>query len=128
MVGEVTAAGLTPVDLENRLVKLYEPQLVTKEVNVALESSAYFVFITGAVARPGRLMFDRPLTALEALIDAGVDYSKANLKDVTVIRRQGGHEERHHLNLKKELRVGGGEPFVLQPSDIVYVRERFTWF
>ena len=128
MVGEVKAAGLTPSDLEKQLVKLYEPQLVTKEVNVAVQSSTYFVFITGAVARPGRAMFDRPITALEAVIDAGVDYSKANLKDVTVIRRQSGHEERRHLNLKKELQKGGGEPFLLQPSDIVYVRERFTWF
>jgi polysaccharide biosynthesis/export protein len=128
MIGEVKAAGLTPLDLEKQLVKLYEPQLVTKEVNVALQSSTYFVFVTGAVARPGRVAFDRPTTVLEAVIDAGVDYSKANLKDVTVIRRQGGHEERRHLNLKKELKTGGGEPFYLQPSDIVFVRERFTWF
>jgi polysaccharide biosynthesis/export protein len=128
MVGEVKAIGITPVDLEKQLVDLYAPQLVTKEVNVTVESSAYFVFITGAVGRPGHMTFDRPITALEALIDAGVDYTKANMKDVTVIRRQGGREERHHLNLKKELQRGGGEPFFLQPMDIVYVRERFTWF
>ena len=128
LVGEFKAAGLTPSGLEKELVKLYEPQLVTKEVNVVLESSAYFVFVTGAVARPGRIAFDRPITALEAVIDAGVDYAKANLKDVTVIRRQGGHEEKHHLNLKLELQGRGGETFYLQPSDIVFVRERFTWF
>ena len=127
LVGEFKATGLTPGDLEKELVKLYAPQLVTKEVNVTLDSSAFFVFVTGAVARPGRVVFDRPITALEAVIDAGVDYSKANLKDVTVIRRQGGHEERRHLNLKKELQGGGGEPFFLQPSDIIFVRERFTW-
>jgi polysaccharide export outer membrane protein len=128
LVGECKAAGVTPSDLEKELVKLYAPQLVTKEVNVALESSAYFVFVTGAVARPGRIMFDRPITALQAAIDAGLDYSKANLKDVTVIRRQGGREEQRHLNLKQELQGRGGEPFYLQPSDIVFVRERFTWF
>jgi polysaccharide export outer membrane protein len=128
MVGEFRASGLAPADLEKELVKLYAPQLVTKEVNVTVESSAFFVFVTGAVGRPGRVAFDRPITALEAVIDAGVDYSKANLKDVTVIRRQGTHEERRHLNLKKELQGGGGEPFFLQPSDIIFVRERFTWF
>jgi polysaccharide export outer membrane protein len=128
LVGEFKAAGMTPSSLEKELVKLYEPQLVTKEVNVVLESSAYFVFVTGAVARPGRIVFDRPITALEAVIDAGVDYSKANLKAVTVIRRRGGHEEQHYLNLKLELQGRGGEPFYLQPSDIVFVRERFTWF
>jgi polysaccharide export outer membrane protein len=128
LVGEFKAVGMTPSNLEKELVKLYEPQLVTKEVNVVMESSAYFVFVTGAVARPGRIVFDRPITALEAVIDAGVDYSKANLKDVTVIRRQGGREEQHHLNLKQELQGRGNETFYLQPSDIVFVRERFTWF
>jgi len=129
MIGEVKAAGLTPSDLEKELVKLYAPQLVTKEVNVTLESSAYFVFVTGAVSRPGRIMFDRPISLLEAVIDAGVDYSKANLKHITVIRQQPGREPHYyHFNLKKELQGVGSEPFYLQPSDIVFVRERFTWF
>lgn len=128
LVGEFKAAGLTPSDLEKELVKLYAPQLVTKEVNVTLDSSTFFVFVTGAVSRPGRIMFDRPITALEAVIDAGVDYSKANLKEVSVIRRLAGREQQYRLNLKQELQGHGGEPFYLQPSDIVFVRERFTWF
>lgn len=128
MVGEVQAAGLTPVQLEKELVKLYGPQLVDKEVTVVLENSAFQVFVTGAVARPGKLISDRPLTALEALIDAGVDYQKANLKAVRLIRRENGRETVQILNLKKALEGNGGEPFYLKPSDIVFVRERFTWF
>lgn len=128
LVGEFKAAGMTPSNLEKELVKLYEPQLVTKEVNVTVESSAYFVFVTGAVNRPGRITFDRPITAVEAVLDAGVEHSKANLKDVTVIRRHAGRQELHHLNLKLELQGRGVEPFYLQPSDIIFVRERFTWF
>jgi polysaccharide export outer membrane protein len=128
LVGEVQAAGLTPVQMEKELVRLYAPQLVTKEVTVALESSAFLVYVTGAISRPGRLVSDRPLTALEAVIDAGVDYSKANLKSVTVIRRDNGREERHTLNLKKALLGGGAQPFYLKPSDIIFVPERFTWF
>jgi polysaccharide biosynthesis/export protein len=127
-VGEFKATGMTPSELQKELLKLYEPLLISKEVYVTLESSAFFVWVTGAVSRPGRLQFDRPITALQAAIDAGMDYSKADLKDVNVIRRRNGREERHHLNLKRELKGGGGEPFFLQPSDIVFVRERFTWF
>ena len=128
LVGEFQAAGLTPVQMEKELVKLYAPQLVTKEVTVALDSSAFQVYVTGAVLRPGKLVSDRPLTVLEAVIDAGIDYQKANLKSVTVIRRENGRDERHTLNLKKALQGSGGEPFYLKPSDIVFVRERFTWF
>ena len=127
LVGEFQAAGLTPVQMEKELVKLYASQLVTKEVTVALESSAFLVYVTGAVLRPGKLVSDRPLTALEAVIDAGVDYQKANLKSVIVIRRENGHDERHTLNLKKALQGSGGQPFYLKPSDIIFVRERFTW-
>jgi len=128
LVGEFHAAGLTLAQLEKELVKLYAPQLVTKEVTVALESSTFLVYVTGAVLRPGRLLSDRPLTALEAVLDAGVDHQKANLKSVTVIRRLDGREEAHTLNLKKALQGIGGEPFYLKPSDVIYVRERFTWF
>ena len=128
LVGEFQAAGLTPVEMQKELIKLYEPQLVTKEVTVALESSAFMVYITGAVSRPGKLVSDRPLTLLEAVIDAGVDYQKANLKAVRVIRRENGHEKVHTLNLKKALQGIGGEEFYLKPQDIIFVRERFTWF
>jgi polysaccharide export outer membrane protein len=128
MAGEVKASGLRPVELEKELMRVYADQLVTKEVSVAVESSAFYVFITGAVGRPGRLVSDRPLTALEAVIDAGVDYSKANLSSVVVIRNDGGKQHYYNLNLKKELQGQGGTPFPLRPSDIIFVRERFTWF
>jgi protein involved in polysaccharide export with SLBB domain len=114
--------------MEKELIKLYEPQLISKEVTVALESSAFQIYVTGAVLRPGKLVSDRPLTALEAVIDAGVDYQKANLKSVTIIRRANGRTERHTLNLKKALKGTGEEPFYLKPGDIIFVRERFTWF
>jgi polysaccharide export outer membrane protein len=128
LVGEFQAAGLTPMQMEKDLVTLYAPQLVTKEVMVALESSAFQVYVTGAVLRPGKLVSDRPLTALEAVIDAGVNYQKANLKSVTVLRRENGRDVIHTLNLKNALKGNGGEPFYLKPSDIIFVRERFTWF
>ncbi len=127
MVGEFQAAGLTPAQLEKELIKLYAPQLVTKEVTVALESSAFLVYVTGAVAKSGKLLSDRPLTALEAVIDAGVDYQKANLKSVRLLRRENGRQQLQTLNLKKMLQ-GSGEQFYLKPSDILFVPERFTWF
>jgi polysaccharide export outer membrane protein len=128
LVGEFQAAGLTPVQMQKELMKLYEPQLITKEVTVALESSAFVVYVTGAVSRSGRLVSDRPMTALEAVLDAGVDYAKANLKLVTVRRRENGHIKVYNLNLKKALQGIGGEEFYLKPQDIIFVRERFTWF
>lgn len=129
LLGEFQAAGLTPSAMEKELIKLYGPQLQTKEVTVSVESSAFPIYVTGAVLRPGKIISDRPLTALEAIMEAGgFDYTKANLKSVNVIRHDGTRSEHFTLNLKRALREGDKEPFGLKPSDIIYVPERFQWF
>ncbi len=129
LVGEFQAAGLTCPQMEKELIKLYGPQLQTKEVTVTLESSAFPVYVTGSVLRPGKVLSDRPLTALEAIMEAGgCDYTKANLKNVMVIRQENGQQRHYRLNLKGVLKGESVEPFKLQPSDIIYVPERFTWF
>jgi polysaccharide export outer membrane protein len=129
LIGEVQAAGLTVKQLEDELLKLYGPQLQTKEVAVAVESSTFPVYVTGAVLRPGKIMPDRPMTALEAVMEAGgFDYTKANQKGVTVIRHENGHVDHFKVNLKKALQGQDTEPFNLKPGDIVYVPERFAWF
>lgn len=128
-LGEIKAAGLTTKELEKAILDTYGSQIQTKEVNVTLESSAFSVYVTGSVLRPGKITADRPLTALEAVMEAGgPDYTKANLKKVTVIRVENGRTERHVLNLKLVLDGQSTEQFKLKPADIVYVPEKFTWF
>ncbi len=126
--GEFKAAGLTTSEMEKELLKLYAPELVTKEVTVTVESASFPIYVTGAVLRPGKLIYDRPITALEAVMEAGVDYGKANLKSVTVIRHEGGRMHRFKLNLKQVLQGQPSQPFSLKPSDIIFIPERFSWF
>jgi protein involved in polysaccharide export with SLBB domain len=129
LIGEVRAVGMTPTDLEKELVKRYSSQLVSKEVTVTVVSSAYTVYVTGAVLRPGKISSDHPISALEAIMEAGgFYYTTANLKAVTVIRHEGGAAKNYKLNLKSVLKGEKSEPFYLKPSDIVYVPERFSWF
>jgi polysaccharide export outer membrane protein len=129
LVGEVVAAGKTPVALEQELTNLYSGQLVLKEVNVSVEASSFAVYVTGAVLRPGRVDSNKPITALQAIMEAGgFDYSKANMKGVVVSRTTEGHAEHFRLNLKRVLEGKETEPFYLKPSDIIYVPERFNWF
>jgi polysaccharide export outer membrane protein len=129
LIGEVRAVGMTPNELEKELVKRYSSQLVSKEVTVTLVSSAYTIYVTGAVLRPGKISSDHPISALEAIMEAGgFNYTTANLKAVTVIRHEGGAAKNYKLNLKSVLKGEKSEPFYLKPSDIVYVPERFSWF
>ncbi|MGA9451868.1 MAG: polysaccharide biosynthesis/export family protein, partial [Verrucomicrobiia bacterium] len=127
LVGEVQAAGTTTEALQQDLVKLYAPQLSSKEVLVTLTSSSFPVFVTGSVIRPGKIVSDHPITALDAIMEAGgVDYTKANLKAVRVLRHNGDRVENYTLNLKLILEGKDSKPFYLQPSDIVFVPERLT--
>jgi polysaccharide biosynthesis/export protein len=128
-LGEFKAAGLTPPEMEKELIKLYGPQLQTKEVTVSVQSSAFPVYVTGAVLRPGKVLSDRPINALEAVMEAGgFDYSKANLKAVRVLRNSNGQTEHFTLNLKEVLRGNKSEQFNLKPGDILYVPEKFSMF
>jgi len=128
-LGEIKAAGLTTKELEKAILDTYGAQLQTKEVNVTLESFGFSVYVTGAVLRPGKVTAERPLTALESVMEAGgPDYTKANLKKVIVLRTENGHTERHVVNLRRILDGESTEQFKLKPADIVYVPQRFTWF
>lgn len=129
LIGEFKAAGLTPPDMEKELIKQYGPLLQTKEVTVSVDSSGFLVYVTGSVLRPGKILSDRPLTALAAIMEAGgFDYTKANLKSVRVIRTENGQTEHFVINLKNVMKGSADDKFKLKPADIIYVPERFSWF
>jgi polysaccharide biosynthesis/export protein len=129
LVGDVQAAGQTPDQLEQTLVRLYAPQLSSSDVTVAIESSSFPVFVTGCVLAPGRVLSSEPITALEAIMEAGgFDYSRANLRNVHVIRRDNSSSQSYVLNLKSVLDGDEKNDFYLQPNDIIYVPEKFSWF
>ena len=130
LVGEAQAAGMKPNDLQAELLKLYAPQLVTKEVNVSVVSSTFPAFISGAVLRPGKIISDHRITVLEAIMEAGgPDYAKANLKAVVVIRQGAdGKTKNLTINVKQIMEGVDNKPFYLEPSDIVFVPERFAIF
>lgn len=129
MVGEILVIGRTPPELEQELRKLYSTQLVSKEVTVMVVSSSYAVFVSGAVLRPGKILADRPLTALEAIMEAGgFDNAKADMSAVKVVRQEDGGTKNYNLNLKLILEGKSSEPFYLKRSDIIYVPEKFSWF
>ena len=130
IIGELKVVGFKPSELEKELVKLYSSQLVSKEVSVAVESSSFAVYVTGSVLRPGKIVSDRPISVLEAIMEAGgFAGTMANMKAVVVIRKEeDGRTKNYTLNLRLVLEGKENEPFYLKPSDIVYVPERFSWF
>lgn len=130
LVGEVEAAGLTPDALQQKLVKLYASQISSSEVLVTLESSSFPVFVTGSVIHPGKILSDHPITALEAVMEAGgFDYNTANMKAVKISRMEKGQMKNYTLDLKAVLTGSkNAKPFYLKPNDIVFIPERLMIF
>ena len=131
MVGEYDAASKTPATMETELKKLYSTLLVNSDVLVTVQSSAFIVYVTGSVNKPGKIVSERPLTVLEALIEAGIDNTKSNLRAVQVIRTDAaGHTEKVTLNLWKVLHSRNAEMpnFALRPYDIINVPEKFSFY
>jgi polysaccharide export outer membrane protein len=129
LIGEVKAAGKTPKQLEADLVDLYSTQLLSKEVTVEVQSSSFPVYVGGSVFHPGKVISDHPITALEAVMEAGgYDYTKANLKRVKIIRQEGNSTRNYIVNLKRVVDGKSSGSFYLKPGDIVIVPERFSWF
>lgn len=126
-VGELQASGFSPAELSAELTRIYGPQLVHKEVLVTLVSSSFSVFVSGAVVRPGKVVTDHPISALEAIMEAGgFDSARANLKEVVIIR--AGNALPQKLDLKRVLDGRESTPFLLMPGDIVHVPDRLVIF
>ena len=129
LIGEVHAADLSPAELEKQLVEKYAKQVVSSEVLVTVVSSAFTVYVGGAVLHPGRIAPDRELTLMEALMEAGgFDPQRANLKAVSVMRREGAQTKNFVVNVQAAMQGQQGSTFYLQPNDIIYVPERRSIF
>ena len=129
IVGDIKAAGKTPDELKADILKLVAGQITSQEVTVELMSSAFPVFVTGAVVSPGKLMSDHPITVLEAIMErGGFNYTTANLKDVRVLRQDNGRLISFSVDMKAVMKGKKSEQFFLKPLDIVYIKEKFNWF
>lgn len=127
--GEIKALDKSPKDLEAELLKIFSNDLIVKEVSVQVESAGFPVFVSGAVLRPGKVLVNRSVTVMEAIMEAGgYDPNKADLRKVQVIRQANGVQKNILLNLHDSMSVGSTKPFHLRPSDIVVVPERFVFF
>ncbi len=128
IIGEIYAAGLTPADLKTMLLERYASQLVTKEVDVQVVSSTFFVYVSGAVMKPGKVDSTRPLSALDAIMEAGgFDNAKADTAKVRVLRNDGGTMKTYVVNLKNLLSGKSTEIFNLKAGDTIFVPDKFTW-
>jgi protein involved in polysaccharide export with SLBB domain len=125
--GDVKVSGLTTDGAAQAILAAVGDQLKVKQVTVTVQSSAFIVYVTGSVLRPGKITEDRPLTVFQAVIEAGIDNAKSNLKAVEVIRTDASGKNTYKtLNLKNIIQGVPSEPFTLKSYDTIFVPEKFS--
>ena len=124
-IGDVHAAGKTTLELQSELKQRYEPLLKDSTVTVTIVNSGARVYVSGAVLKPGPVAMERPMTVMEAIMEAGgFDLKKAKLSSVKVLRVEDGQQKRYEVNLKKVLEGEETTTFYLKPYDVVHVPEK----
>lgn len=122
-IGDVTAQGKSVATLQSQLTGMYQSHLQNPSVLVAVETAASSVYVSGEVVRPGKVPLDRPMTAFEAIMEAGGFTKFANPKQVVVVRTKSGKTERYALNLSDTISGASSSAFYLRPYDTVFVKQ-----
>jgi polysaccharide biosynthesis/export protein len=128
LIGEVNASGKTVGQLQEELARLYKPQLQDNEVLVTLDTRAVPVVVSGAVQKPGKILFERPATVLEAIMEAGGFTPEADLKKVSLIRIVKGEHQTQLVDLRAVLKGQPIPAIYCSGGDVIYVPEKLLLF
>ena len=121
LVDEIQAAGLTPLQLKEKLVQRFREFVDIPSVSVIVtEANSFKVFVSGFVRAPGVVRLRSETSILQLISMVGGFTEWANQSKVLIIRKENGKEKRYTLNYKKILK--GTDPnFILKSGDTINV-------
>jgi polysaccharide export outer membrane protein len=121
LIGDISAVGLTPLELRDRLTTMLKDYVTNPVVTVIVqEAVASNVYVMGEVNHPGTLPLSGPMTVLQALAMSGGFKDFANTKDIRVLRRTATGVDTIRFNYKDAMK-GAGKPVYLQSGDTIIV-------
>jgi polysaccharide export outer membrane protein len=121
LIGEMTAAGLTPGQLEKQIGDVLKAKEILNKPQVTVQvtqinSKKYFIL--GEVLKPGPNPLVVPTRVLEALVNAGGFKDFANTKKIEIVRGN----QRFKFNYKDVIKGKHTEQNIwLEPGDIINV-------
>jgi len=120
-LGDVTAAGLSPVELGNTIRERIKKYIVDPDVSVSVNAvNSKRFYIQGEVNKTGAFPLLVPTKVLEALVNAGGFRDFANQKKIVVMRVTG---ERLNFNYKEVIKGKKMDQNIyLKPGDIIIVK------
>jgi polysaccharide export outer membrane protein len=124
LVGELQAAGKTPLELEQDITLKLKAYITEPEVTVMVEQINSEKFnILGQVAKPGSYSLTLATTVMDAIATAGGFRDFAKQKGIYILRRSaGGAETKIAFNYKDFIKGKNPEQNIkLEPHDTVVV-------
>ena len=121
LIDEIQAAGLTPLQLKENLIKRFKEFVDIPNVSViVMEANSFKVFVSGYVRSPGVVRLRSETSILQFIPMVGGFTEWANQKKVLIIRKENGKEKRITVNYKRI--VDGKDPnFILKSGDTIIV-------
>jgi polysaccharide export outer membrane protein len=123
LIGDITAAGLTPEQLKSEITKAASKLIEDPSVTVIVRAiNSRKVFITGQVATPNAYPLTRDLTVMQLITLAGGLTEFADKKNITVLRTENGQQRVFKFNYNDVSKGKGlSQNIILKPGDTVVV-------
>ena len=121
LLNDVQAAGYTPMELANLITEGLKKFITNPQVTVSVsEINSRRVYVTGEVTKPGAYPLLPNMTALQLLTSAGGFTQFARIKNIYVLRTEGGKQTKHPFNYKDVVN-GKSDDVALQVGDTIVV-------
>jgi len=124
LVGEIKAAGLTPVQLQDQITASLAKVMSDPQVVVVVESVNSLSFnIMGNVYKPGYYPLGRPITVLDAIALSGGFRDFAKEKKIYILRTApDGTQQKIHFNYKQVIKGQKmSQNIMVEPRDTIVI-------
>ena len=123
LLNDVTAAGLTPMQLQAKVTEGLKKFISDPQVTVIVtQVNSRRIYVVGEVARPGAFPMLPHMTVLQALSTAGGFNQFAKLGGIYVLRTENGRQVTLPFNYKQVIRgKDATQNISLQPGDTIVV-------
>jgi polysaccharide export outer membrane protein len=122
LLNDVTAAGLTPMQLAALLTQKLKKYVTAPRVTVVVtQTNSHRIYVLGEVLHTGPISLLHKMTVLQALATAGFTQF-ANTKGIYILRTENGEEKKIPFNYKQVIKgEAASQNILLQPGDTIVV-------
>jgi len=122
LIHQIKAAGLTPLQLEEAIVRRLREFYESPNVSVTvMEANSFKVYVSGEVKTPGVYKLRSETTVLQIIPMAGGFTQWAKQRSILVIRKESGKEIRMTVNYKKAMKGDPRSNVILKSGDTIII-------